>query len=91
MRAGPDTPGGLLVALLPEQWAVILRNLEHARVDNAVVLDRLHVQLGRLAPEHGCSWPGMQSASGWHRPLAAGTCTCGMRWPHVRLEDDDGR
>jgi hypothetical protein len=81
----------LRATLAPEQWAVILRNLEYARVDNAAVLDRLHVQFGRLAPEHGCCWPGMQRANGWHRPLSAGLCTCGMHWPHVAIEDDAGR
>lgn len=81
----------LHASLAPEHWAVILRNLEHARVDNAVVLDRLHVQFGRLAPEHGCCWPGLQPATGLHRPLSSRVCVCGMPWPHVRLEDDEGR
>jgi hypothetical protein len=81
----------LRASLPPEHWAVILRNLEHARVDNAAVLDRLHAQFGRLAPEHGCSWPGMQRATAGHRALSSGVCTCGMRWPHVALEDEDGR
>jgi hypothetical protein len=81
----------LTASLASKQWATILRYLENARVDNAVVLDRLHVQFGRLAPEHGCSWPGLQPATGGHRPLASAVCVCGMPWPHVRLEDDEGR
>jgi hypothetical protein len=81
----------LSATLAPEQWAVILRNLESAVVDNAAVLDRLHAQFGRLAPEHGCRWPGMQWANTFHRPLSRGLCVCGMRWPHVAIDDDEGR
>lgn len=80
----------LSATLAPEQWAVILRNLEGAHVDNAAVLDRLHVQFGRLAPEHGCCWPGMQHANRYHRPTGY-LCTCGRRWPHIYLDDDEGR
>jgi hypothetical protein len=82
----------LSAALAPEQWARILRSLENAQIEYTPILDRLHTQFGRLAPEHGCRWPGMQRANGAHAPFTnaegRSVCTCGMPWPHMDLEWD---